>query len=57
MKVGDLVRLVSRLEPQASQLGFGLVTGFWRGQPVVFWNEQFSHEIEYAGQLEVVQSA
>lgn len=60
MKVGDLVRLVSRQLNPPDELWLGLVTGFWRGQPahpVVFWCEKFPHEVEYADQLEVVESA
>ena len=33
----------------------GIVTGFDEyGEPIVFWNETFSEEPEYAHQLEVV---
>ena len=66
MKVGSLVRLKDPGDWPANQCG--IVIG-WQGFnfsssrgkagepcPVVFWNEKFPSEVEYAHQLEVVSA-
>jgi hypothetical protein len=58
MKIGDLVRPVNRNLSQ----GVPLVEKDWKGiiidwegtEPVVFWNERFSAEVEYKEQIEVI---
>ena len=67
MKVGSLVRLKDPGDWPANQCG--IVIG-WQGVefrfehepesgepcPVVFWNEKFPSEVEYAHQLEVISA-
>lgn len=55
MKIGDLV--IEKIPAHFGGLGIGLITGFVDGDPIVFWNEEFPAEHEYAEQLEVVQNA
>ena len=52
MRIGDLVRLKTEWGDELP--GPGIIIGFTRGDPVVFWNEEFSAEIEYSHQLEVI---
>ena len=68
MKVGDLVRPIDSDEGNGRAYQTTLVEHDWRGliigwdgcepgEPVVFWNSEFPHEIEYASQLEVVSES
>ena len=57
MKTGDLVRPASDslgLTPLAEEGWKGLVIGHSDGDPVVYWNDKFPAEVEYADQLEVI---
>jgi hypothetical protein len=52
MKVGDLVQLASQWADQS--MGTGIIIAFKGSDPVVYWNDRFSEEVEYASQLRVV---
>ena len=66
MKVGDIVKPKEKfvrfvpfnesvLDPsREEETWVGIVSDFDDGDPVVFWNEHFSSEIEYVHQLEVI---
>lgn len=62
MKIGDLVMPTQRAQTQLALLnmhpwdniGPGVVLGFSAGEVVVYWNEEFSSELEYISQLEVI---
>ncbi len=59
MKIGDLVIPIdasgkaSRFSLEGDSF-IGVVIGYDYGEPVVYWNEKFSSEIEYREQLEVI---
>lgn len=55
MKVGDLVRAICPSQVEEEENWKGLVIGYTDGDPVVYWNDKFPAEIEYADQLEVLQ--
>ena len=67
MKVGDMVIPKEKFiryvpftqdileDGRDEETWVGIVLGFDQGDPVVFWNEDFSSEIEYIHQLEVIQ--
>ena len=68
MKVGSLVRLKDPGGWPANQCGIvigwqGVEFSFGEGDPggemspVVFWNEKFPSEVEYAHQLEVISES
>ena len=65
MKIGDLVRPTHASKSYVPEYQTSLVEHDWRGiiidwdegDPVVFWNMDFPHEIEYACQLEVVSES
>ena len=66
MKVGDIVRPKEKFvrfvpfndsvlsSGREDEVWIGIVIDFDEGDPVVFWNEDFSSEIEYTHQLEVI---
>ena len=62
MKTGDLVKpthssknFVPEYQPSLVERDWrGIIVGWDEGDPVVYWNEDFPNEIEYASQLEVV---
>tara|TARA_Y100001937_G_C7074042_1_gene309758 strand:+ start:265 stop:444 length:180 start_codon:yes stop_codon:yes gene_type:complete len=57
MKVGDLVGPKTGFHtyvPGPDNVSSGVVIGFDHGDPIVYWNEKFCEEIEYAHQLEVL---
>ncbi len=57
MKIGDLVMLASVYEAgETSDVGAGIIVGFRGSYPVVYWNEKFPLEVEYAFQIKVVAS-
>ena len=60
MKVGDLVRPVGQPlspTPLVEEDWSGLVIGYECGDPVVYWNDKFPAEVEYADQLEVIHES
>jgi hypothetical protein len=67
MKVGDLVKPIdpepfklngARLQTTLAERDWKGIIIAWEGcEPVVFWNDQFPYEIEYASQLEVVSES
>jgi hypothetical protein len=57
MKIGDLVMPVKNDllgAPLVEELWRGIIIDWDDGDPVVFWNEKFPSETEYAEQLEVI---
>ena len=62
MKIGDLV-IPIEASGKASRFSLtndafiGIVIGYDYGDPVVYWNENYSSEIEYREQLEVIGEA
>ena len=66
MKVGDIVRPKEKFvrfvpfndttleNTRMEEIWVGIVIGFDEGDPIVFWDERFSSEIEYVHQLEVI---
>ena len=57
MKVGDLVRPVSEAlspTPIVEEGWKGLVTGYEGVDPIIYWNNEFPSEVEWADQLEVI---
>lgn len=58
MKVGDLVRPASvhcdPERPTEMDNWVGMIIDWESGEPIVFWNERFSEELEYRDQIEVV---
>ena len=63
MKIGDLVVPKDEYQhyvPQQNRsscpdtVNSGIIIGFDYGDPIVFWNERFNEEHEYAHQLEVL---
>ena len=51
MKTGDLVRSTT---PGNMKTWIGIIIGWDGCDPIVFWNMEFSEEIEYTEQLEVI---
>ena len=54
MKIGDLVRSTT---PGNMREWIGLIIGWERGGPIVFWDMNFPEEVEYPEQLEVISHA
>ena len=57
MRIGDLVRLAAEWGGfgwETSDVGAGIIIDFKGSDPVVYWNEKFPEEIEYASQLRIV---
>ena len=57
MKVGDLVRPVRHgitEVPIVEDGWIGVIIGYERENPVIFWNNEFPSEVEYSEQIEVI---
>ena len=62
MKIGDLVvpkdeyqhYVPTQYRPGPDTVNSGIIIGFDHGDPIVFWDERFNEEHEYAHQLEVL---
>jgi len=54
MRVGDLVRSTT---PGNTETWIGMIVGLNEGDFVVFWNNKFPDELEYASQLEVISAS
>ena len=54
LKIGDLVRSTT---PGNIEEWSGLIIGWESGNFIVFWNDKFPEEIEYAHQLEVLSGS
>ena len=65
MKIGDVVVPKEKftryvpfssdiLDPNRKTSWVGLVIGFDHGDPIVYWDDKFYEEIEYAHQLEII---
>lgn len=54
MRVGDLVRSTT---PGNTEVWIGVIIGRDFGDFIVFWNDKFPDELEYASQLEVISAS
>ena len=54
MRIGDLVRSTT---PGNMREWIGLIIGWERDGPIVFWDMNFPEEVEYPEQLEVISHA
>ena len=66
MKIGDIVKPKEKFvrfvpfndrtfdDNREEEVWIGIVLGFDRGDPVVFWDEEYNSELEYEHQLEVI---
>ena len=54
MKVGDLVRMYEEYCSPKEAGWTGIIISYDFMNPVVFWNDEFPAEVEYADQLTVI---